>query len=321
MINKSSLIEFDNGYVINPDKYYSPSYRISPFKTEDIVENIKIPLSNTVISALDKRFAGRKWIFTNSGKESIALSLQMLSLKPNDCVTIFTTTNNFYISSCVTKEIEKVCKWSRSIEQNTAAIFVNHEFGYPYRNLDELRSYGYPIIEDSCHSFLANTPSGNMGQVGEFAVYSLPKIFPLQMGGILSFDSKYNIESPINKDSELFLYLNRVLSKHIEGLEQAKKQRIINHYKLATLFDSLGCTPRFDLLTNDVPGVFIFTVPEGIDLEKMKQYGWDHGIECSVFYGERSFFIPVHQRLVETDLDYFKIVFQSFFKRQVYGIY
>jgi hypothetical protein len=160
-----------------------------------------------------------------------------------------------------------------------------------------------------------------MGQVGEFAVYSLPKIFPLQMGGILSFDSKYNIESPINKDSELFLYLNRVLSKHIEGLEQAKKQRIINHYKLATLFDSLGCTPRFDLLTNDVPGVFIFTVPEGIDLEKMKQYGWDHGIECSVFYGERSFFIPVHQRLVETDLDYFKIVFQSFFKRQVYGIY
>ena len=45
----------------------------------------------------------------------------------------------------------------------------------------------------------------------------------------------------------------------------------------------------------------------------MKEHGWRHGIECSVFYGEEAFFIPVHQHLSEIDLDYFYAVFLDFF--------
>jgi hypothetical protein len=46
----------------------------------------------------------------------------------------------------------------------------------------------------------------------------------------------------------------------------------------------------------------------------MKEHGWRHGIECSVFYGEDAFFIPVHQRLEAADLDYFAAVFGEFLK-------
>ncbi len=48
-------------------------------------------------------------------------------LPPDDVVTILTTSGNFYISSCVTAEIEKFCKWDREITDQTKVIFVNHK--------------------------------------------------------------------------------------------------------------------------------------------------------------------------------------------------
>lgn len=312
---KMQPLEFYKGFVLNPDEFYSPSFRISPFRTEDVSFNLQLPRSNIALELLDRRFVGRNWSLTECGKEGIALSLKALELKPEDCVTIITTTGNLYISGCVTREIEKVCKWSRKIQDNTAAIFVNHEFGYPYRALSELRSYGFPIIEDACHSYMANTPAGDMGHVGDFIIFSLPKVFPLQIGGILSFDSRYSLKSSVKPESDLETYLLSVMSHYIPTLEHARNQRLSNYHWLAECFSKVGCSPRFELLTNDVPSVFIFTVPLGVDLVAMKQHGRAHGIECSVFYGEQTFFIPLHQSLSKSDLDYFFIVFSSFILR------
>lgn len=306
-------LEFDKGFVINPDVFYSPSYRISPFQTDDIVRNLQLPLSFEARSYFNKKFLGRDWCFTESGKEGIALALRALHLSPNDCVTIVTTSGNSYISGCVTKEIEKVCSWSREFKDDTAAIFVNHEFGYPHRDLVGLKRYGIPIIEDACHSYLANTSSGDMGLVGDFIVYSLPKIYPLQMGGVLSFNPSYKIQSKVSVGGSLDLYLNKVLSFYLTSLNEAKDYRLANYHGLAKRFSQLGCYPRFDLLEFDVPGVFMFSVPTGTNLNAMKEYGWRHGIECSIFYGEEAFFIPIHQRLKDPDLDYFYIVFARFF--------
>lgn len=303
---------FCGGYVLNPDTFYSPSYRISPFCTGDVADNLLLPRSTAAINALDVFFSGRRWCFTESGKEGISLALKALDLKPTDCITILTTSANTYISGCVTREIEQVCKWSREIQDSTAALFVNHEFGYPYRDLAGLRRYGLPIIEDACHSYLANTPAQDMGRVGDFIVFSLPKVFPIQMGGILSYDAGYQIESKVQRGGDLESYLAKVLSHYMPALPHARRQRLENHRWLVQNFSKIGCHARFELLANDVPGVFMFTVPEGIDLVALKQHGWAHGIECSVFYGERVFFIPVHQRLRVADLNYFFVVFSSF---------
>ena len=305
-------LEYAAGFVLNPDVFYSPSYRISPFRTGDIADNLRLAPSTDASAALDRRFAGRSWRFTDCGKEGIALALAALQLKPDDCVTVLTTSGNRYISACVTKEIEKVCKWSRQIEGNTAALFVNHEFGYPYRNLQDLRRHGVPIIEDACHSYLADTSAADMGLVGDFIVFSLPKFYPVQVGGIISFDSRYRIQSKVAPGSGLETYLTTVLSHYLPGLDQARAARLRNFHGLAKRFAQLGCRPRFDLLQNDLPGVFLFSVPAGTALAAMKEHGWRHGIECSVFYGEEAFFIPVHQRLQDADLDYFYTVFSRF---------
>lgn len=311
-MSKAPAIEFRNGFVLHPDPFYAPSYRISPFRTEDVARNLCLPPSTAAEQALDQRFAARRWCFTECGKEGIALALQALNLKPDDCVTILTTTGNLYISGCVTREIEKVCEWSRQMQPNTAALFVNHEFGFPYRDLADLRRHGLPIIEDACHSYLADTPGQDMGRVGDFIVFSLPKVYPLQMGGLLFYNPRYELRSRVPTGSELGSYLGAVMSQYLPQLEQAALDRRANHHALARRFSALGCEPRFELLEHDVPGVFIFNLPAGADPATMKRHGWAHGIECSVFYGENAFFIPVHQRLCEADLDYFYTVFSSF---------
>jgi hypothetical protein len=57
----------------------------------------------------------------------------------------------------------------------------------------------------------------------------------------------------------------------------------------------------------------MFKVPsEKIDLSMLKSHFYANGIQCSVFYGERTFFIPCHQHLEETDLDYFAEVMKGY---------
>jgi hypothetical protein len=310
--SRADELAFVDGFVLGPDTYYSPSYRISPFCTADIADNLALAPASTAHADLDARFAGRNWCFTECGKEGIALALAALQLAPDDCVTIFTTSGNRYISGCVTREIEKVCKWSRKIEDSTAAIFVNHEFGFPYRDLAGLRRHGIPIIEDACHSYLANTPAGDMGQVGDFIVFSLPKVYPLQMGGLLSYSTRFEVTSRVQSGGPLERYLSTVVSHTHPRLDAIRDARRRRHDGLAARFARLGCKPRFERLDHDVPGAFLFSTPAGTDLAAMKEHGWRHGIECSVFYGEDAFFIPVHERLREADLDYFYTVFSRF---------
>ena len=119
-------------FVIKPDPYLLPSYRISPFRTSDIVDNNQLPNDNYIDAYFEQRFLGNSFAYFYNGREAINRALSHYQLKKDDVVTIFTTSDNFYISSCVTSEIEKFCKWSREITEKTQIIFVNHEFGFPY---------------------------------------------------------------------------------------------------------------------------------------------------------------------------------------------
>jgi hypothetical protein len=56
----------------------------------------------------------------------------------------------------------------------------------------------------------------------------------------------------------------------------------------------------------------MFQTPAEVDLPALKTFVQEHGIESSVFYGEQAFFVPVHERLVPADLDYFCHVVSAF---------
>jgi dTDP-4-amino-4,6-dideoxygalactose transaminase len=178
-------------FVINPDPYLIPAYRISPFKTDNISFNHRLPNDNIIDEYFCQRFNGNKFIYTVNGRSALQLALMQYNLQKEDIVTIFTTSGNNYISKCVTNEIEKICKWSRSIEVNTRIIIVNHEFGYPYKELEELKRYRLPIIEDCAFSFFSIDKKSIIGSIGDFTIFSFPKIFPIQIGGLLVLNTNF----------------------------------------------------------------------------------------------------------------------------------
>ncbi len=303
-------------FVINPDIYSLPTYRIGPFRTRDVSINHCLPDSDLIDEYLDSRFRDANYIYTYNGRSSINIALTLLNPGVDSVVTILTTTGNYYISSCVTNEIEKFCKWSREFLPETRIILVNHEFGYPYPDLPALRKYNLPIIEDCAGSFFSVDRERHIGTIGDYVIYSFPKMFPLQIGGLLvSNNGDYNHTSE-NLTEELLRHIKNALSEYIVHKDQIIRRRIDNYCGLRDRFERLGLHERFDLIDGIVPGVYMFRTDNySIDLPELKKHFWAHGIHSSVFYGENAFFIPVHQALTEPDLDYFFEVMKAFLEK------
>lgn len=301
-------------FIINPDQYSLPCYRIGPFRTQDLSLNHSFPDSDLIDDYLKERFGARDYIYTYNGRQALHLALDYFNLEKDDIVTIFTTSGNFYISGCVTAEIEKFCNWSREMTSATKLILVNHEFGYPYADLVELKNkYKLPIIEDCAHTFYSEDESNNIGKVGAFVIYSFPKVFPMQIGGLLVSNLPGALNENTALSQDLLRHIKNVSSEYVNKESEIIRARVTNYIYLRDKFTELGFKERFPLNEKLVPGVFMFsTKGSNIDLPKLKQYYYDHGVQCSVFYGEEVFFIPVHQALSSHDLNYFYEVLKSF---------
>jgi hypothetical protein len=115
---------------------------------------------------------------------------------------------------------------------------------------------------------------------------------------------------------EILRYIKNVLSYHIGFKERIIDRRIDNYNLVKSRFDVLGFSEWFHIEDGIVPGVYMFrTEGHEINLAELKKYFWDHGVQCSVFYGEDAFFIPVHQALTGQDLCYFYEVIKSFIQK------
>jgi len=300
-------------FIINPDTYLRPAYRISPFRTEDLRRNSTLPECNDVEDYFKDRFRERRLLLTNSGREALFLALNSYNFLFNDNITILSTSGNSYISRCVTNQIEKICCWNRQFGKGTNGILVNHEFGYPFANLNQVKEIGLPLIEDCAHSFFSSDENETIGRTGDFSVYSFPKMFPIQIGGLLVINNDYDFNQFPNVKNNVVKYVRAVLSYHIKNIDTIKERRVLNYNFLKAAFLALGYKDHLPLRSGVVPGVFMFnTTDSGINLPEMKEYFINHGIESSVFYGEDAFFIPCHQNLTEEDMLYFIEVFKSY---------
>jgi len=298
-----------DGFLINPDEYYTPSYRIGPFTTNDLAKNYDIYHDNKFDNGIAVKYIsenfGDKYQFTISGKAGIYLALKSYNLKKTDVVTILTTSQNYYISSCVTKVIEKICKWTREIVAETKIIFVNHEFGTVYPEMVKLVETGIPIIEDCCTTFFSQNKDGKIGKYGDFTIYSFPKFFPIQFGGLLVINKKASV-SRSAIDNKSTKYIEKVLNWHLEKKDELLEKRSdIFSYALSQYL-KLGFSYFFTPSPLQVPSVMMLKNNSIIkDLPALKTHLWNHGIQSSVFYGEDAFFIPSHQNLTNNDITFF----------------
>ncbi len=284
---------------------------MSPFMTDDIIKNHQIWRKYNDSSPSYVMQGEQKLHLQQSGTAALEAVLKVLKLTPNNEIWIVTTTGNRYISGCVTRTIEKYCKWSRQKSSNTAAILVNHEFGFVYREMDEILKHNLPVIEDCAYAMFSSYKGRQAGTMGDFAIYSLAKMFPMQAGGLVWM--KHHAPANGNKDDESISYFKACYHYYIQEKDEIVKQRLQAYAHLENALGNLGLKPRFPITNGEVPGAFVFKAP-GWQLDALKIFMQKQGIECSVFYGEDAFYIPCHQRMTAQHADYLATLLKHFKK-------
>jgi hypothetical protein len=245
-------------------------------------------------------------LLLRNGRAALAVALRDIGLKRADSVLILTTTGGPYISSCVTRTIERFCSWSREPRADTRAALVIHEFGFPCAITREVRALGVPIIEDCAYGIGTRT-GGGVGGIGDYALYSLPKYFPLPFGGILAARSRIGTRALTAEDqlspggrAELRAWLGR-----LEGVAAGwNAQRRRNWRQFAARLAPHGLRPYFDLPAGVVPGAFVARLPRRFDGAAAKQRCNEAGIESTEYYGMGGFYFPVHQFLADYEKQY-----------------
>jgi hypothetical protein len=251
------------------------------------------------------------YVFSNA-RSAILACLRHLGLNASDEVCIQTTSNGPYISSCVTRTIETVCSWSRNVNTATKLLLVIHEFGFPCDDLRmrSLRSLNIPLLEDCAYGVGSRSRGSGVGRYGDFAIYSLPKYYPVPRGGLLAskrpFDFVTNDEQssesaaglPDHEVAEIYSQI----SCGLQVKDQWNELRRDNWRRFAKCLAHRGVAPYFELDSASVPGAFVCSLPPSIHGQTLKRRFVDSGIEATEYYGHGGFYFPVHQFLSEADI-------------------
>ena len=66
-------------FVLNPDPYSLPCYRIGPFQTRDLSTNHSLPDSDLIDGYFEERFKNKEYVYTVNGRKAINLALIILN--------------------------------------------------------------------------------------------------------------------------------------------------------------------------------------------------------------------------------------------------
>ncbi len=295
-----------------------PLVRISPFtpqRWQEILQDRSHKLSSITQEPSFWLDGGRHLEYCNSGRAALSLCLEHFKIKKEDEVLIVKNTDGPYISSCVTKTIEKHCGWSQTFSVRTRVIFVIHEFGFPCPPERFLiyQKKGIPIVEDCAYALGSRIEGESIGRFGDFAIYSLPKYYPIPLGGILVFKKKTKVvKSNLICGADIRELIKQTIGHPQRFLKTWNNIRRENWNFFVKRVLGKGLTPYFMLTKYVVPGVCIVGVPQNFEGEETKQRLNAAGVESTQYYHQKGFYFPVHQFLTDYEKEY--ILFHFFSK-------
>ncbi len=311
------MIEIREGCVVGEVENNHPPLSVIPCSLAAACENARIGCrdSKELNQLLMKRLGALEVVVGQNCRESLRGVLDCLGIQsPNDEVAVFTTSGKPYLSGCVSKTIDSAGSWVReTITSKTKAILVVHEFGYPYENVSRFRQFELPIVEDVAFSFNSRHLGGDLvGTRGDYAVFSFSKYFDIQIGGASARLNPDVPELPIEQNSNAVHYVKGVVLSQYSNIEPFAQTRIGLFKYYVERFRAIGVVPYFEDTMGVVPGVFLFRAPTDWNLVQLKEYLWKRGIQCTVFYGDDAFYLPLHHAMDEATIDYLYWMVRSF---------
>lgn len=290
-----------------------PAFLIIPFRKEDIAKNylINSKYNFDLKKRLEELYPNKFVTLTFSGRKALELALNNISVTGSQNVLIQTTSDNFYISSCVTKTIEKKNQWTRKTTDYDI-LMVNHEFGYTDNRIQGFNN-DKTLIEDCAFAFASKFKNKTRcGSIAQYSVFSFSKFFPIQIGGFLLSDKPIEHK----EDKKVEEYISNVVGYYFNEIESWVEYRhSINDY-YNKVFSQLGCEEYFSKDDYNVPGVYLFKLPEAINVDLLKAYYLQRGVQCSVFYKEQAFYLPLNQFTKKWHIDFFAEIFIEFNNRK-----
>ena len=242
------------------------------------------------------KLLGNNYIFTNSGREAIRLIMEIENLKKDDEVFITTTTDTSFVSTCVSATIFNYSKISRVLTKKTKMIFVIHSFGFPHPNLLKLRKIadekGLILVEDCAFALDSYDNDILLGSIGDYAIYSLSKIFPLKRGGMLISNKK---DKNIKKYYKGIKILN--VEKFFKFLDSFKRKRQENYKYLLQQF---SFQQIYNFKKNINPFMFGFYHKKANIIYENLSYICEFGKT----YVENEVHIPVNPFICKKDYDF-----------------
>jgi degT/dnrJ/eryC1/strS aminotransferase len=305
----------DSYPIIFSPPFIRPDIRLTPFTGRDIVRfNNDTPKQADEIIA---QYFGDTYTILPRAISCLQVVLKYLGIGKSDSVAVYKTfAGNEYISGCVRTPIKQHGTMVREIDDSTKAVVVIHEFGIPYENLRELKKRceekNIPLIEDCAWSYGSELADGTrIGSVGDYAIYSLPKILPVQYGSVLvglQVSDEDNWQNYQLLDFYKREIVQKALVEHLPRLESYNLQRRKNWQTLSEWFVRDGFTEIGTLGKKVYPGAYIVKVPEYEDIFSRYEM---FGVETGRYYPDEALFLPVHQSLAQNELAYMYGVFRG----------
>jgi dTDP-4-amino-4,6-dideoxygalactose transaminase len=312
------VVEVKEGCVVSEVENNHPLLSVIPCSLAAACQNLRVqPSGSQKLNELLKvRLTAEDVVIGQNCRESLRGVLDVLGIRSaDDEVAVFTTSGRPYLSGCVSRSIDAAGSWTReTVSAQTKAILVVHEFGYPYEDVSRFRTFGLPIIEDAAFSFNSRFLDGDLvGTRGDYAVFSFSKFFNIQIGGASVRLNRTVPALPLESDGHAVKYVKGVILSQYSEIDEYTRARMELFQYYVERFKDIGAVPYFENEVGVVPSVFLFRAPTDWNLVKLKEYLWTRGIQCTVFYGDHAFYLPLHQAMEEATVDYLYWMVRSFF--------
>ena len=279
--------------------FFLPYYHLP---NTDVAEPFNLTTTPSVEDYFEN-FFGRQVVVTPNGTTAISVILNSLDLNPDDEVYIATSFDKPNVSSCVTCTIFNFCRPSRALTDKTKAIFVIHEFGVPHPWIDDLATIAkqkcIPLIEDCAHTLDSRRNGKMVGSIGDYVIYSLPKIFPVQYGGLLIGENLTYKPTAVQK--RIIDEIRCVLPTYMGSIKEYSDKKRANFRSLQGKFETILLKPLYEVNEDISPSFFFPLVTE--KFEAVIDKALQSGVDCGLWHGTNIVVLPAHQFLEEEHLE------------------
>jgi hypothetical protein len=152
------------------------------------------------------------------------------------------------------------------------------------------------LIEDCAHTFDSKLDGKLVGTFGDFAIYSLSKIFPMEEGGII-------VGNTLRLSELETLGLKKLgsikgdFNRYFTYLSELSNRRRQNYRYLSDRFGNAHTV-------NDDVTPYFFPLEVSKETSEVAKKICTLGVECGVWYGTNAILLPNHPLLDEDALDW-----------------